>query len=73
MSKAAVVYQLEGQLYAAGLWIPLGKTYQGPPARSRAICHGEELSTWPTYYALRVMKSGEADPVWSWERKARVI
>ena len=70
MSKAPVVYVLEGQLYASGVWIPLGKPYQGPPAQSRAIRHGEELSTWPTYYALRVMKSGQDEPVKTWTRKA---
>lgn len=61
------VYQLEARLDQR--WLPL-EPYRGSGAKARAIMDGKELSTWPTYQALRVMKTNDPIPVWNWTRKA---
>lgn len=67
MSKAPILYRLEGRLLSDGRWLGL-YAHDGRGAKSRAVADGQELSKWPTYVALRVMKSDEDQPVWEWKK-----
>lgn len=74
----SVIYRLESQRHDGDPWEPVideerqPLTFTGPSGKARAKNMAEIVCRWPSFVALRVMKSGEDEPVWTWTKQEDV-
>jgi hypothetical protein len=77
MSKAPIVYVLDGLLVGAADYTPIvdpeGKRveFRGVPAKPQAIAFAASLSKMPTYGGLKVIRrqGQRSETVWMWTKR----